>query len=257
MTVDWSPLKVELHRWQDEGLELPLWWRDDDAISVTPQLERLTALAEDLGLPVYLAVIPRDVDQSLAAYIHDHPMLIPVIHGWAHHNHALATEKKSEFRLHRPMTAILQDAASGLDRLTEIFGPHLQPVFVPPWNRIAPEVTSRLAELGYRAVSTATPRKARMAAPGLEQINTHVDPIDWRGGRGLVMHETLIDQVVALLRDRREGRTDNSEPLGVLTHHLVHTQAVWDFTHDLLEILLEGPSRIWAGPEEIDQGESA
>ena len=67
-----------------------------------------------------------------------------------------------------------------------VFGQAASPVFVPPWNRIAPALLPRLRALGFRGLSTfrRSPRRAQ-PAPGLAQINTHLDPIDWRGGRGL------------------------------------------------------------------------
>ncbi len=248
MSPDWRPLQEELRHWQTAGLTLPLWWRDDDAAMPTPQLERLTSLSDDLGLPVHLAVIPRDAGAALAAYVADRPTLIPVVHGWAHQNHAPADEKKAEFRLHRPVEALATDARAGLSKLRDLFGDDLRPVFVPPWNRIGPEVTAQLAGLGYRILSTATSRKAKWAAPGLEQVNTHLDPIDWRGTRGLVAPAVLIAQTAQLLRDRREGRADNTEPFGVLTHHLVHDQDIWTFTQDLLHRLLDGPGVAWTAP---------
>ncbi|MDA7966297.1 polysaccharide deacetylase family protein [Ruegeria sp.] len=255
MNPDWAPLRDELQHWQTDGLSLPLWWRDDDAVTVTPQLETLAALSRDLGLPVHLAVIPRDADVALAKYISENPCLIPVVHGWAHQNHAPADEKKSEFRLHRPMADIVTDAKTGMTRLSDLFGDNLRPIFVPPWNRIAPEAAGHLPPLGYRVLSTATPRKAALAAPGLEQINTHLDPIDWRGTRGLVAPDVLIARTVDLLRDRREGRADNAEPFGVLTHHLVHDQDIWSFTRDLLHHLLDGPGTVWTMAKPKNQGD--
>ncbi|EEE38199.1 hypothetical protein RKLH11_2040 [Rhodobacteraceae bacterium KLH11] len=248
MRPDWQPLQEELRRWRIGGLSLPLWWRDDDAISVTPQLAQLTALSDAMTLPVHLAVIPRDADATLAAHITAHPNLIPVVHGWAHQNHAPADEKKSEFRLDRPIGEITSDAGGGLARLRALFGDRLRPVFVPPWNRIDPEVAAQLPQLGYRVLSTATPRQSKLAAPGLEQVNTHLDPIDWRGTRGLADPDRLIIQMVRLLQDRRAGRTDNSEPFGVLTHHLVHDHDIWTFTQDLLHRLLDGPGTPWTAP---------
>ncbi|WP_170399030.1 polysaccharide deacetylase family protein [Ruegeria arenilitoris] len=246
--MDWRPLEAELDIWQAQGLSLPLWWRDDDAISRTPQLERLSKLSRSLDLPVHLAIIPRDADAGLGDYVTQQPWLIPVVHGWAHQNHAPPDEKKSEFRLHRPLEAIIVDAQSGLERLRTLFGDRLCPMFVPPWNRIAPEVVQELPDLGYRIVSTATPRKTRESVPRLEQINTHLDPIDWRGTRGLVAADKLIIQTTDLLRDRRERRADITEPFGVLTHHLVHDQEIWTFTQELLSRLLDGPGFAWAGP---------
>ena len=145
------------------------------------------------------------------------------------------------------MSAIVADAAAGLFRLNELFGDRLRPMFVPPWNRIASETAAQLPELGYRVLSAATPRKSITAAPGLVQINTHLDPIDWRGTRGLVDPNVLVAQTVDLLRDRRMGHTDNSEPFGVLTHHLVHDQDIWGFTSDLLHLLLTGPDMYGTG----------
>lgn len=248
MTPDWHALETELDLWCDLGLSLPLWWRDDDAAAPTPQLDALSALSERLGVPVHLAVIPKDATPQLADYVAQKPTLIPVVHGWAHRNHAPQGEKKSEFRLHRPLDAILADAQSGYARLEALFGQNLRPMFVPPWNRIAPEVAALLPQIGFRILSTATPRKIALAAPGLEQINTHLDPIHWRGTRGLVQPEKLIVQTTALLRDRREGRADNAEPFGVLTHHLVHNQDIWTFTEALLQKLLDGPATVWTAP---------
>lgn len=258
MSFNWRPLQDELQLWQREGLRLPVWWRDDDAITVTPQLEQLTEMANALGLAVHLAVIPRDAEPLLAQYAAANPMLVPVVHGWAHQNHAPTPEKKSEFGLHRAKADIANEASEGLSRLHGMFKSGLCPMFVPPWNRIAPEVIATLPAHGYRILSTATPRKARMAAPGLEKVNTHLDPIDWHGTRGLADPDALIGQTAALLKDRRKGRTDNTEPFGVLTHHLVHDDDIWTFTQRLLTRLLDGPGFAWSAPEYLkNQGDFA
>lgn len=249
MNPDWRPLDVELNHWRAESLPLPLWWRDDDAIAPTPQLDRLSELAEKLGLPVHLAVIPRDATPALAEYVAGRASLVPVVHGWAHTNHAPTGEKKAEFRLDRPLEVMVTDAQAGMERLDALFGQYVRPVFVPPWNRIAPELAEQLPKLGYRILSTATPRTSRLAAPGLEQINTHLDPIDWRGSRGLISPNALIAQTVGLLRNRREGHSDNTEPFGILTHHLVHDQGIWAFTEALLSKLLSGPTTAWIAPK--------
>lgn len=249
MTLDWSPLQVELRAWQTAGLTFPLWWRDDDAVAPTPQLDRLISLSNRLALPVHLAVIPQAAQSDLSLQLKDAPQLIPVVHGWSHKNHAPSGEKKSEFRLHRPMDTILKDARQGLMRLQSLFGDRLRPMFVPPWNRVSPEIIANLPKIGFRILSTATPRPDRYAAPELEQINTHLDPIDWRGSRGLADPNGLILRTAALLKDRREGRADPDEPFGVLTHHLVHDQQIWTFTEGLLHRLLDGPTHRWIAPQ--------
>ncbi|MEX0328395.1 MAG: polysaccharide deacetylase family protein [Ruegeria sp.] len=252
MIADWHPLEAELKHWQLENLTLPIWWRDDDAVTVTLQLDTLNKVAEDLGVPVHLAVVPCDADADLAGFVEQAPQLVPVVHGWAHKNHAPPTEKKSEFRLHRPLTEAVEDARHGMARLQDLFGNRLCPMFVPPWNRVAQKVVEELPGLGFRILSTATPRKAALAAPGLLQVNTHLDPIDWKGTRGLVDPDVLVAQVVDLLKDRRLGRTDNAEAFGILTHHLVHTPDVWTFTQSLIQRLLDGPGQVWTATETLN-----
>lgn len=238
MKIDWTPLTTELTLWRAGGLALPLWWRDDDAIAATPDLEVLTALAEDLHLPVHLAVIPKLAQPFLPHFVADHDAVIPVVHGWQHQNHAPAGAKKAEFGYPRPDA--LTDARQALARMQALFGARLLPIFVPPWNRLDPGLLPGLAQAGYCGVSTYLPRTARLAVPGLVRINTHIDPIFWRGGRGLVPPEEQIAGIVSLLQDRRMGLSDAAEPLGFLTHHLVHNAEIWEFTRACLGRMLDG-----------------
>lgn len=238
MKIDWSPLTSELDLWRHHDLSLPIWWRDDDAIADTPALQRLSQIANDVGVPVYVAVIPDPMTPSLPLVIQMDPHLIPIIHGWRHVSHAPAGAKNAEFGQPR------SDAAAELKQAIEVlengFGDQLIKLFVPPWNRISSDLLPVLATMGYRGVSTYGPRSATFAATSLMQINTHIDPIYWRGHRGLIAPETLIEGIVTTLRDRREGRTDASEPLGLLTHHLVHNDDIWTFSGDVLRVLLDG-----------------
>ncbi|MGB3245908.1 MAG: polysaccharide deacetylase family protein [Sulfitobacter sp.] len=237
MTTQWQDLETELALWRRDGLNLPLWWRDDDATRVTPALERVLRLGEELALPVHLAVIPEPATPELATYCAETPFAVPLVHGWTHQNTAPEGAKKAEFGHPDPDTTAKSAAALG--RMRDLFGDHMLAMFVPPWNRIHPDVVAGLKPQGYVALSTFTPRTARVTA-GLVQINTHIDPIHWKGGGGLADENTLIAGVVQLLQDRRYGRTDKAEPLGFLSHHLVHDEAIWDFTQRCLSILLEG-----------------
>lgn len=248
MSADWSPLREELKVWRREGLILPLWWRDDDAIASTPALTRLTDLSKHLNVPVHLAVIPKFADDSLAQMVKDHSeTLIPLVHGWAHENHAPSGQKKAEFATVDDES--LTRAEDGLARLQSLFGSKLVPCFVPPWNRMDMKIAPDLAGLGYTWVSTYGPRNGRFPARGLEQINTHIDPINWRGDRSAVAPDQLVATVVQTLQDRRHGKTDLPEPLGLLTHHLVHDVAIWDITQAVLSELLEGPTTLFTLPD--------
>ncbi|MEP5732020.1 MAG: polysaccharide deacetylase family protein [Sulfitobacter sp.] len=238
MKFDLTPLEHELGLWRAENMSLPIWWRDDDAINTTPELERLSALAEVIFVPVHLAVIPKYVKRDLVTAVKEHDQLKALVHGWAHHNNAPPDAKKAEFAHPRP--ELLKEAQAGLTKLRAAFDDTLLEVFVPPWNRIAPDLVIQLAPIGYRALSTFTPRTSPFAAPELIQINTHIDPINWRNGGGLVDVDQQVAHIVKLLEDRRSGVTDNDEPLGILTHHLVHDDAIWTFTETLLKTFLEG-----------------
>ncbi|PRZ50104.1 polysaccharide deacetylase family protein [Tritonibacter scottomollicae] len=251
MTHGWNALDAELEHWTAQDLRLPLWWRDDDAIAPSDALVRLEALATQLDLPVHLAVIPEGAVADLATSVQQSSHLVPVVHGWAHQNHAGADKKKCEFPSTRPVDQALADAEDGMERLKQLFGASLQPMFVPPWNRISPAMLPWLAGLGFAALSTYGPRKRVQAAPGLMQINTHVDPIDWKGSRGLAAEDEILARLVANLEARRAGAQDRAEPLGLLTHHLVHDDQVWEFCETLLTRLLAGPAHPWRFNERI------
>jgi hypothetical protein len=238
MKIDWSPLTKELSIWRTEQRPLPIWWRDDDAVEPTPALDRLTEMASALGLPVHIAVIPKLSQASLPVFCADHDNLIPLVHGWQHVSHAPEGQKKAEFG--HPRDTALGDADQAITRMKALFADRFLPIFVPPWNRLAGALMPELAKLGYVGVSTYLPRKSKWAAPGLMQINTHIDPIFWRGGRGVVLPDDLIAHIVQLLQDRRNGITDATEPMGFLTHHLVHDQDIWNFTRSCLATLLDG-----------------
>lgn len=247
MTPDWTDLDQELTEWSRAGLTLPLWWRDDDATAPSNALTRLANLAQKLDMPVHLAVIPAEVDDRLG---HDLPnRMIPVVHGWRHANHAPADTKKAEFGPHRPLAKMQAEARAGLAHLDDQFGTALLPMFVPPWNRIDQTLLPSLSDMGYRWLSTFTPRTSSQAAPGLVRINTHLDPVFWKGNKGLADPDKLVSQVAQQLKDRREGQADKDEPYGILTHHLVHDDAIWTFTEELLSRLLSGPAWVWTAPQ--------
>lgn len=242
MEIDWSPLRRTLAAFRAEKIALPLWWRDDDAVATTPALEQLNTMSERLQIPVHVAVIPKHATKTLAGYMEEWDNLIPVIHGWAHENHAAIGEKKSEFGT--PRQTADAEIAEAVAHMRFLFSTHCVPLFVPPWNRLHTTHLPALRRAGLQGVSTFTPRPSRLAAEGLVQINTHIDPIDWRGTRDLVAPEVLLGHLTRNLEDRRRGEADASEPLGVLTHHLVHSADIWDISEQILSELLEGGAHV-------------
>lgn len=238
MRTNWSPVTTALQDLRRANIALPIWWRDDDAIADTPQLDLLGNLSVALSLPVHLAIIPDRLEASLPPVILGSSNFIPLVHGWRHDRHEVGCEKKTEFGARRPGDTA--ELSAGLARLQAAFGDRLVPIFVPPWNILHDSLLPELARIGYAGVSTYQPRAARFAAEGLVRINTHIDPINWRGNRSLIKPRLLVEHIAALLRARLAGTQDRAEPLGLLTHHLVHDRAIWGFTQECLTRLLDG-----------------
>ena len=239
---------AELERWRGENLILPIWWRDDDAVAPTPALERLLALAGKFKAPLHLAVIPEPAAAELADRLRPVPATFVLTHGWRHSNHAPPDQKKAEFGAHRPLAAMLDEIAAGSQRLNDLFRDRSLPVFTPPWNRIAPGLIDGLHAIGFAAISTFTPRRAKFAARNLLQVNTHLDPVAWKSGGGLLDPSLLDAQISRELAARRTGAADNEEPYGILTHHLVQDDATWGFTEAVLELFASSKAAAWTPP---------
>ena len=237
---DWRALDDALSQAAERGAAIPFWWRDDDAVAHTPPLDRLLALAGDLDIPVAIAAIPARVEPSLAARLAEEPLARVLVHGLAHANHAPRGAKKAEFGAHRPLPGLLEDAREGLRLARGHFGDRLVPVFVPPWNRMAPDLVEHLPRLGYRGLSSFGERRTAGPVPGLMQVNTHIDPIAWHEGRGLRDAEALVAELARAVA-ARAGSHPEPQPIGLLTHHLAHDETVWGFCEELLSRLTEHP----------------
>ncbi|MCJ2012990.1 glycosyltransferase [Methylobacterium sp. J-076] len=232
-------LRAALDRAAAAGRAVPLWWRDDDAVAATPALDRLLSLAG--GRPILIAAIPAGVDPSLGRRLAGEPGVSLAVHGLAHANHAPPGEKPAEFGPHRPLATLREDARTALALARgHLPGDRLLPVFVPPWNRIAPDLAEALPALGYAGLSAA----GGGPVAGLARADAALDVIDWRGTRSLRDPEALL----SALADHAEGGSDR--PLGLLTHHLAHDGAVWAFLARLLP-LLDHPAVEWRDPRDL------
>lgn len=249
MTDAWSALLAELDHWAEAGKRLDLWLRDDDAIVPSDQLDRLAALAERFDMPVLLASIPLLAQETLAKRLETAPLLLPCQHGTWHRNHAPPDEKKSEFGLHRPLPEILAEIATGRERLSELFGDAVLPVFVPPWNRIHPDVAAELPGLGFAGLSCFH-KFALGPAGGPRLVNTDLDLIDWRHGRVGRQPADLLAEMVRLLADRRTNPRSN-QPFGLLLHHHDHDSTAWDVLTNLLARLSGHAAVAFSGPDTL------
>lgn len=245
MQIDWTPVRDELEKWRRKNLTLPVWWRDDDAVKPTEQLERMIELSEQFNVPVHLATIPREATRALADLVSEHATLIPVVHGWSHTNHQPTGERSCEFGGARSIELRREEAAEGLRRLRILMGDRVAAMFVPPWNNVPQEFLPDLQELGFTSFSTCNPRKSAEPVPGLAQVNTHVDPLYWGPSKNLSNPELIVERIADLLKRRRQGKADNAEPFGLLTHHLAHQEQTWEFCRQYWEELLSGPAEIY------------
>src|SRR5437762_12411686 len=83
--VDWPDLVSERDAWAKSGRSTTLWWRDDDAIAPTAELDRLLSVAG--RLPIALAVIPGVVEPTLADRFTNEPQIAALQHGRRHSDH--------------------------------------------------------------------------------------------------------------------------------------------------------------------------
>lgn len=234
-----APIRDLLDRASERGDTIEFWWRDDDATRHTPALDRLLQLSRSSGLPVAIAAIPIGTEPSLVERLRDEPGIRVVVHGLAHANHALPDSKRAEFAARRPLPDMEGDARLGLETIRSSFRSQALSVLAPPWNRIDPRLELRLPALGYEGLSTFGPR-GRTAAEGVRVVNTHLDPVDWRGTRGAVEVGRLAEALRGVIEAAPQGHP--VEPIGLLTHHLDFDEELWSLTAALVETLLAHPA---------------
>lgn len=218
------------------GETVEVWLRDDDAVSHTAALDRLTALCERHAIPLLLAVIPEPAGEDLARFVGSHPILLPTQHGYRHANHAAPGERARELGGQRSHDIVFAELARGRAKLETLFGARNAGILVPPWNRIESRLLPGLPALGFTGLSTFGPE--RDAVPGLKVLNCDLDIIDWRNGRIGRPHDKLAEKLASLIRDRQ----GEPRPIGLLTHHLVHDASAWAFLEICLEHLGRHPA---------------
>lgn len=237
----WPDLVSELDRWEEAERVATLWWRDDDAVAMTPALARLLSLAGPT--PLALAVIPETAEKTLAEAVRGRENIAILQHGWSHTNRGGAG-KKSEFPAGRPAAEVAADLRRGRERLADLFAT-TAPVLAPPWNRFAPEFEELLPPAGIAALSTMGSRVPGAAA----RIDVHVDPVAWKSGCGFVGTGAAVGSLVGELRRRRLGEATG--PVGVLTHHLIMDEATAGFAAELATVVAGHRAARWLDIREV------
>lgn len=239
-------VEAEFDCWTRAGLSPRLWLRDDDAVADTPALRRLLELIERHHAPLLLAVIPLNADATLARGLAGRDLVEPAVHGAHHTNHAPSGRRAEEMAIERGRAVVEHELAASRARLCELLGTRAGAWYVPPWNRIAPEVAAWLPALGFRAISTFG--QDHVDGPGLAQHNTHLDIIDWKNGRsGRPL--TWIDDKLAT--ELARARLAGGSPVGVLTHHLAHDGAAWAAMEAIFAVVAQHSPARWISPTSL------
>lgn len=220
----------------DAGTPRAVWWRDDDAVAATPSLAALGRTAAGAGASLAVAAIPEGMEPSLGAWC-DGEGAVLLQHGVAHRNHE-ADGKPAELGTARDAATIVAELVAARAALDG--SPAFIPVMVPPWNRMRPDLPPALAAAGYRGVSLWG---ADSAAGPPRRVDTHVDPVAWRGDRSLLPPDALAGMARAAVA--------TAGPIGLLTHHLVHDEAIAAFVAAFAALVRDHPGARWVSPREI------
>ena len=252
--MDWRDLVDELDRWADAGRVATLWWRDDDAVAPTVELDRLLTAAD--GVPISLSVVPGLAVAELADRLSREPQVTILQHGWRHTDHARQSERgqpPSEYPDARAETEVSAELAVGRERLISLFARRALPVFVPPWHQFHNRFLPLLAAHGITAISRAGPRDAETIA-GLAQVNVHAVLMQWRGPPWITFFGGIpaaLSRIIAHLRSRRLSDADMDEPTGILTHHLVEDAASYSFVAQLLKHTRAHKGALWLDIKDV------
>lgn len=241
----WTALVRELDAWDAQGRVADLWWRDDDATSPGPKLDRLIELTATTGL--LLATVPASVESELCRVIERAPHVRIGQHGYAHINHAPKGQGAGawELGLHRGEAAVLADLDRGRQILQQLFDALFISVVIPPWNRLDGALLQPIADRGFRGISLFGARTKVSVGKHCTVINAHCDPVKWKSGPRFTGESKALDQLISQLESRRQGLVDAAEPTGVLTHHIVLDEAGWDFCARLINVVNAHPAAKW------------
>lgn len=244
-----APLQAELALWRAAQRSPRLWWRDDDLVDASPQLDCLYALVERHGAAVLMAAIPAQASAALADLGDRMPRLTLCQHGWQHVNHAAAGLPKSEFGAARGQAALEADLRQGAARLRALLGERFFPVFVPPWNAYPADAVALLRAAGLRGLSQYPGQPRPPAETGFNLVNAHLDILRWE--RSAVLQDPLLlaQRMADGLRQQRLAGAE-SEPFGLLTHHRAMGEEAWAFLDAVLALTVAGGAR-WLTPQEV------
>lgn len=207
-----------------------LFVRNDDAGWEDERLFTLLDLFDEREFPIDLAVIPLASTERLAEQLIRRQDTAPLglhQHGFAHANHEL-DGRKCEFGPSRSLAAQRSDILAGRERLLAQFGPALDSIFTPPWNRCTGDTATALREAGI-AVLSRDLTAGRVGLAGLCECPIHIDWFGRLRGQRLEQYAWSAAFAAAL--------TSAETPVGLMLHHAVMDDAEMAACGALLDLL--------------------
>lgn len=221
MQLSYLMLLRELARWTKLGKTPAIWWRDDDAREATSQLDRLLRVRD--GLPISLAVVPDGDLEGLASILRAAPEVSISQHGMDHVNRLSDGSRRSEY-LDDATQAQVSDCVRGSRKRLEEAG--FQPAFYTPcWNVFDERLLRAVKAANYTTYSAGIFGRP---TPELGHIGAGLDVLRWKRAPRFRGRARIFKELRRQLRMRRRSQ-DFQEPVGLLTHHLVHDEPTWRF----------------------------
>jgi peptidoglycan/xylan/chitin deacetylase (PgdA/CDA1 family) len=248
----WDAFARDVERATAAGRTMLFWWRDDDCSAPSPRLDTLLSLHAELAVPLTLAVIPLAAEslQPLFDRLRGCGNAAVVQHGAYHRNHSPSARVATEIGGFRPLSDILGELAAGQAALLRGQGMvPIEPVLVPPWNRIREDVLPHLRGMGFRGLSRAGPRRIRHS-DGLSAANVHLDLVDWSNGERCLHEAAALGILRAEITRIAAAPSEMNEPIGINTHHLVAQNETWDFLRRLVHETTSAGAR-WPATAEV------
>lgn len=208
------------------------FFRDDDAGWSDGELFELLDLFARHSLPVDVAAIPKMLTSRLAvdlrARIEAEPGRVAIHqHGFAHRNHEPEGHRKCEFGEARESRLQQGDIEMGKRMLFDRFGPHVSPIFTPPWNRCTNVTGKGLLRAGFRSLS----RDATAQPLNLDRLFELPVTIDWFAKRKGV--RLSLQELGAMLA----ANIGKSIPVGIMFHHALMDKGELQRASELLALL--------------------
>lgn len=226
------------------------FFRDDDAGWEDLHLFELIRIFGEHDVPLDLAVIPTSIRNSTAARLRALVEMFPQKislhqHGYAHLNHE-QNGRKSEFGESRAGALQQADITRGRQLLSELFGPVIDPIFTPPWNRCTSTTAACLRDAGFSYLSRDVTASGIDTA-GLCELPIAVDWFKKRQGFRLSPFE-----IGKLLSAAASGQS----AVGVMLHHAIMDQDEYTRLGELLRLLWSHPQTRCVLMRDVIQGGS-